>query len=61
MKALDGLSAQNNVQNGAQSTPQQPSAQPAPAAAPPYQDTPNVMASVLARHEQISNRVRNKR
>lgn len=59
LKALGSLSGENKSSDGAKNQPVE-AAKPAPAAnekPPEY----NAMASVIERHEAISNRVRNKK
>lgn len=58
LKALEGLSA-DRTDKAADETPAEKPKSPPRESAPP--ETHNVMASVLERHERISNRVRNGR
>ena len=54
LKALNSLSPQNTDANP-------PAVKEEPPAPVFIAETPNVMASVLERHERIANRVRNKK
>ncbi|MDE6504714.1 MAG: hypothetical protein K2L42_02455 [Clostridia bacterium] len=63
LKALETLSPQKPSENANQSEPRQTA--PSPETQPPQpaeqQERLNVMANVLTRHEEISNRLKNKR
>ncbi|MDE7330598.1 MAG: hypothetical protein K2N30_05915 [Clostridia bacterium] len=61
LKALETLTPPPaaNGQNEEEAPATQPKAPPTPAAPPA--ETHNVMASVLCRHEEIANRVKNNR
>lgn len=61
LKALQSLSQQNQSQPAAQTAPAEKQPEPATPPPPPENVYPNVMASVLERHEEISNRLKNKR
>ena len=58
LTALGKMTAQNNGQEEAPSPPQKAPQSPPPT---PYEEQNNMLASVLARHETISNRVKNKK
>ncbi len=63
LKALETLSPQKSSENEQRPEPHQTAPAPEPQSPQP-QETPerlNVMANVLSRHEEISNRLKNKR
>lgn len=61
LKALNALNPKNNSANDTQKTPETPtnSAPAEPEHETDYQN--NVMYNVLSRHEQVANRIKNKR
>jgi len=64
LKALQSLSAQDGRQENAKTDPaEKPQTPPPPQQTEkiPQSEYPNVMASVLERHEQVSNRIKNRR
>lgn len=60
LKAFQTLTA-NNAAEKEVSTPPPPPAPSASPAAPPPGYARNVMADVIARHEEVANRIRNKK
>ena len=62
LKAFQTLTANNQAEKEvAAPAPQQPQQPPAPPSPPPTPSERNPMADVIARHEEIANRIRNKK
>lgn len=60
LKAFQSLTA-NNAAEKEPAAPPPPQTPPASPAAPPHVYERNPMADVIARHEEIANRIRNKK